>query len=278
VIAWNRVQRKPLHHGDNVFAHADGAGFGGEIDLPSRQMLAFLLTEAEVQVAVDPLEGEPRGRDGDDPTRATLQELTKFAPAVHVHGRMAAELWRQIPGVDHRFDALRAVDAQVADDCFHAARRRAGERHDAEKQVTAWTRHTEELVEGMVGLIEDVAQRAAVANGGVEGAVGELTEVDYVRLDTTNDAGLQPGLRQCASVQFELACREVRDGDRGAEPSQFKSESAGSRADVENPVARPHEAAEVMGVDPETDRTRAPVFEAGPLPLAVLVEEFRHAL
>ena len=132
--------------------------------------------------------------------------------------------------------------------------------------------HADELGDALLGAVDEVAERAAEADGGVEAPVLEPAELGDVGDHTVEHAVLQARLGDLLAVQRELPRREVRHDDVRAEPRQLDREAARAGTDVEHAVARANEAAEVLGVNGDALRRRDAVVESRPLALAELVE------
>jgi hypothetical protein len=89
--------------------------------------------------------------------------------------------------------------------------------------VAARPRHPEDLAERGARLVEDVADRPAVADRCVERAVAETAEVD----DGEQDAIFDRLFDACGvlGMERELACRDVAGDDGRSEPRQLEAEA-----------------------------------------------------
>src|SRR5207247_4134528 len=82
---------------------------------------------------------------------------------------------------------------------------RADQGHDRDQHVPARLRHADELRDGRLRVVEDVAQRATEADGYVERAVLPLREVEHVRDGALDDAMLEPLRGDARLVQRQLS-------------------------------------------------------------------------
>src|SRR5205085_9526674 len=101
-----------------------------------------------------------------------------------------------------------------------------------------------ELGDRELRLLRDVADRAAIADGRVEGAVREAREVDDVADDALPHVRAHAGRLRLLPVQIKLPWRDVEGDHVGADPGELDREASGTCAGVEHEVADTHESLE----------------------------------
>ena len=110
------------------------------------------------------------------------EELFELAPAEEPHRQVAVVL---ALGQDARAQDLGARLDAVAADEIEQHRGEVGdgadERHDREQHVAAGARDADELGDALLGAVDEVADRAAVADGGIEAPVVELLQSERHR-------------------------------------------------------------------------------------------------